>query len=377
VLALGQPIFGNIELNADPGEPKSACIPLSQRRKSLRQQQSLQAAVQKAVAERDDQLAQLAQRVAQLEQQVGVSQLNQELAEAERDWQEERQRLLDELERTSELLKQAQAELEADPYEAPQPLERLEEQSDPLSSDEEEVFARLRAMSLLKQSPDAPEEDRRFEPSTYELADSVGEPSRRKTDVTIDSDEPHEEEISIDDYMARLLNRSRGVAATEVCQVAEVKPIGERPFTSAEPVRMEPRAKAPEASIGLAVMREIANQSARAAISTHRVRHRETHARRMKDFSMVAAAVAALLLCLADALGRPLFIGGLIAAIVSVWSFARTTIRQRRSRLLGTDLQDSPDEPQEEAAEGETACDQSSEADSQTIGSPVIKTAIP
>jgi hypothetical protein len=229
----------------------------------------------------------------------------------------------------------------------------------------------------LKQSPDALQEECLIDPSTYESFDSIGQQSRRKTDVTVDSEEPHEEEISIDDYMARLLNRSQGVAATEVRQVAEVKPIGERPFTSAEPVRMEPRAKAPEASIGLAVMREIANQSARAAISTHRVRHRETHARRMKDFSMVAAAVAALLLCLADALGRPLFIGGLIAAIVSVWSFARTTIRQRRSRPLGTDLQDSPDEPQEEAAEGETACDQSSEADSQTIGSPVIKTAIP
>lgn len=71
---------------------------------------------------------------------------------------------------------------------------------------------------------------------------------------------------------------------------------GDRPPVRSASVKMEPRAKAPEASTGLAVMREIANQSARAAISRHHVRHRESRARRMKDFSMVAAAVAAVLL---------------------------------------------------------------------------------
>jgi hypothetical protein len=353
--------------------------PLSQRRKSQRQQQSLQVAVQRAVAGRDDKLAQLAERVAQLEQRVGVSQLNTELAEAERRWQAERQRLVDELERTSELLRQAQEELGADRREVSEPRERLEEQFDPISSDEEEVFARLRAMSLLKESADAPQEDR-FEAGTYESDDLTGQQLRRKTDIGGDRDEPPEDDTSIDDYMARLLDRARGAVVSEVRQGAEAAPAGERSFVRAEPVKMEPRAKAPEASIGLAVMREIANQSARAAISTHHVRHRETHARRMKDFSMVAAAIAALLLCLAEALGRPLLIAGLIAAMVSVWSFVRTAIRQRRSRLSGTDREEPFDEAEEEAAGAEAAGDQASQVDSHGIDqpdacSPAVKTA--
>jgi hypothetical protein len=329
-----------------PEQRESRVQPLSQRRKSLRQQQSVQAAIQKAAGARDDQLAQLEQRIVRLEQKVGLEQLEREFAEAERDWQKERRRLLDELERTGQLLKQARAELETDRRDAPQALEGLSEQSDPMSSDEEEVFARLRAMSLLKEASEAAQEDGRIESSAYESANTNGQPARRKSDAG--SDEPHEHEISIDDYMARLLKRSGGASANPARQAAKVDAVGERSFGRAELVKMEPRAKAPEASIGLAVMREIANESARAAISTHHVRHHETRARRMKDFSMVAAALAALLLFLSEALGRGLFISGLIAALVAVCLFVRTAIRERRSRLLETEL----DEPEEGAAAG-------------------------
>jgi hypothetical protein len=324
----------------------------------MRQQQSLQASMQKATTARDDQLAQLEQRVLRLEQKVGLEQLEREFAEAERDWQKERGRLLDELARTGELLKQARAELEMDRRE---PLDRLGEQSDPISADEEQVFARLRAMSLLKESHEAAQEDGGTESSSYESADSLGQPARRKTDIAAEADEPHEHEISINDYMARLLNRTRGVTANDI-PTAVADASAEPSIVRAERVKMEPRAKAPEASIGLAVMREIANQSARAAISTHHVRHRETRTRRMKDFSMVAAAVAALLVCLGEALGRPLFIGGLIAAIVSAWSFARTAIRERRSRLSRMDLKESLHDAEEEAGR-EAAHDEEGAAD--------------
>lgn len=375
--------IGNIKLSWLPRcglrfeNPIARNQPLSQRRKSLRQQQSVQAAIQQAAASRDDQLSQLAQRVAQLERQVGVSQLQQEFADAERRWQQERRRLLDELERTGELLKLAQAELEGDRQEPAQPLDQLQEQPDPLSADEEQVFARLRAMSLLKESSDAPKKDP-IVPSQYDLAGSVGQPSRRKTDLAADSDEPHEQEISIDDYMVRLLDRARGAQA-EVRQATER--LSERPPVRHAPVKMEPRAKAPEASIGLAVMREIANQSARAAISTHHVRHHESRARRMKDFSMVAAALAAVLLSFADAFGSPLFIGGLVAALLSVGSFVRTVIRNRRSRRLSTQ-QPEPLDELDEAALGPLVGDQDSEADMQAIEQPeaclsVAETATP
>jgi len=323
----------------------------------------VQAAIQKAAAARDDQFAQLAQRVAQLEQQVGVGQLQQEFADAQRRWQEERQRLLDQLEKTGELLRQAQAELESDRGLSAQQLNQLQEGSDPISSDEEEVFARLRAMSLLKESSEIPQEDRRVAQSPD---DSAGQRSRRKADRSVQSSEPHEQEISIDDYMARLLNRARG-ATPDVYRPVDtaLHSSGEQPALRTEPVKMEPRAKAPEASIGLAVMREIANQSARAAITTHHVRHRESRDRRMKDFAMVAAAVAAVLLCLADALGLPLFIGGLVAALVSVCSFVRAVIRDRRSGLLRTEDQEPPDEPEEEASRGPTVQGEASGADFQ------------
>jgi hypothetical protein len=325
---------------------------LSQRRKAQRQQQSAQAAIQKAAAARDGQLAQLAQRVAQLEQQVGVGQLKAEFADAQRCWQEERQRLLDQLEKTGELLRQAQTELESDRSVSAQQLDQLRARPDPISSDEEEVFARLRAMSLLKESSEMPAENRRIVQSPDDSASPIGQLSRRKTDCTVESSEPHEQEISIDDYMARLLNRARG-ATPDVYRPADtaLHSSRDRPALRTEPVKMEPRAKAPEASIGLAVMREIANQTARAAITTHH-RHRESRARRMKDFAMVAAAVAAVLLCLADARGLPLFIGGLVAALISVCSFVRAVIRERRSGPLRTEDQEQPDEPKEEASHG-------------------------
>jgi hypothetical protein len=328
---------------------------LSQRRKAQRQQQSAQAAIQKAAAARDDQLAQLAQRVARLEQQVGVGQLKAEFADAQRRWHEERQRLLDQLEKTGELLRQAQTDLESDRSVSAQQLDQLRARPDPISSDEEEVFARLRAMSLLKESSEMPEENRRIVQSPDDSASPIGQLSRRKADRTVQSSEPHEQEISIEDYMARLLNRARGATPDAYRPVdTALHSSRDRPALRTEPVKMEPRAKAPEASIGLAVMREIANQTARAAITTHHVRHRESRARRMRDFAMVAAAVAAVLLCLADARGLPLFIGGLVAALISVCSFVRAVIRERRSGPLRTEDQEQPDEPKEEASHGPT-----------------------
>ena len=119
-----------------------------------------------------------------------------------------------------------------------------------------------------------PEENRRIVQSPDDSASPIGQLSRRKTDCTVESSEPHEQEISIDDYMARLLNRARG-ATPDVYRPADtaLHSSRDRPALRTEPVKMEPRAKAPEASIGLAVMREIANQTARAAITTHH-RHR-------------------------------------------------------------------------------------------------------
>jgi len=98
------------------------------------------------------------------------------------------------------------------------------------------------------------------------------------------SESPHHEEESIDQYMARLLERmrnpassSQGPAAPPQTQEAgrvevpnaETPPEGDS-LPAEEPLRaLTPRAVAPERTIDLSAMRELANFSASAAIERH------------------------------------------------------------------------------------------------------------
>ncbi len=98
------------------------------------------------------------------------------------------------------------------------------------------------------------------------------------------SENAHHEEESIDQYMARLLERMRNPNAPtqgppRPVQVEEPKrveasdheaPDAEAPPPAEEPLReLTPRAVAPERTFNLSAMRELANFSATAAIKTH------------------------------------------------------------------------------------------------------------
>ena len=152
---------------------------------------------------------------------------------------------------------------------------------------EEDAFARLRGLSLLREETQAPSA-----PAAAEPAEKVAS-ARQVPSAPASSAEPSEEE-SIDQYMARLLNRVR--TGTESSSTAESQessrararasrqavvdeetvveapkapvPAPEIKAVKVEPVEFVPRGAPPEAS-ELKRMREVANFTTRAAITKH------------------------------------------------------------------------------------------------------------
>jgi hypothetical protein len=187
------------------------------------------------------------------------------------------------------------------------------------SSPKDDIFARLRAMSLLRDD-DSPAVDttnleakavgalpeKASGSEAYEKADRGGglDAPENSDSVAAESAsvgrsgaEPPkkqvEEEESIDDYMARLLNRVRGnsedepaktvksesqpaVPAPSTRHVEQDQPVSdeadevvEMPTGPKEPVQLVARSVARESSLSLAAMRELANDTARGAIDKH------------------------------------------------------------------------------------------------------------
>jgi hypothetical protein len=191
---------------------------------------------------------------------------------------------------------------------APQPEEANDASLSSVEDDEarrdEEVFARLRAYALLNPGAnDGPTNhpDKRVAHDADELSPAN---SRRKPPVERDdgptaaSAAPRaaDEEESVDDYMARLMNRIRG--SSEPSEREFVKPIqpprapvepprpkretqpteqlSDRPSPSAAPnpvadgpVELVARSAPPELGVNLQAMRDLANMTARGAIQRH------------------------------------------------------------------------------------------------------------
>jgi|GEM_PF-4526297 len=167
----------------------------------------------------------------------------------------------------------------------------------------------------------------------------------------------NEDEDSIEAYMSKLLKRVRGdspepawkPAAPTPAPVAEAKPVAApvaKPKPLSEPVPASeyvPQRQAPEASVSLAAMREIANAASRVAIDTHaKRRHTERFAHRL-----VKAAMA--LITTGGFAAWGFYGGGLWAwcgvalgvllmcwwSAVSVWHMTRA-MRLKPSRSLAT-----------------------------------------
>jgi hypothetical protein len=226
-----------------------------------------------------------------------------------------------------------------------------EEDESRTAESEDDVFARLRALSLVKDPQAADLSDQPTENGT-----SDSEPSRAQ-----DQPEPkpgpaapaaaaHEHEESIEDYMARLLQRVRGISA-ELAEPAEAAPerAYQRPRQELAPGKIEPRSSAPENTADLAAMRAIANLSTRAAIATHSFRRRAFRAWRMLAIAVSIAVAGALLFFLAGDVHSPLIYVGAVAVLAALSALGRAAYLARKARRLkkahGDELATTPPEP--------------------------------
>jgi len=127
------------------------------------------------------------------------------------------------------------------------------------------------------------------------------EPRKGKADAASSHDDSHEHDKSVEEYMARLLRRGRGTAE-------EHSSAGKVALTSASelpleettaPTSIRPRSAAPETTVGIAAMREIANANTRMAIAVHKVYRHTYSAWCMLAVAVIAATGGAAMISLA------------------------------------------------------------------------------
>jgi hypothetical protein len=202
---------------------------------------------------------------------------------------------------------------------------------------------------LLRRFGIASPDDEAAEPEAAQHADAGGAGDGDETASRPAPRDEHEED-SIDDYMARLLERlgAKGVsqrtselepsrrptkAPTREPERQEAAP--EPPKLLRDPSEMAPRAVAAESSRDLSAMRELAILNARAAIDLH---ERQTLIQRFfsKAFTSFVAIVAAALLFWFYLQGNeaslPLALLALAAAVVWAWQYLALRQAARRRR---------------------------------------------
>ncbi len=142
---------------------------------------------------------------------------------------------------------------------------------------------------------------------------------------------PEEDEASIQQYMSQLLERvNGGTAASPSPAVTQplppVAPQTRTPAaTPAQPAAAEPSppparqpARAPESTVTLSDMRELANLSARRAVGTHECKRLIDTARRDVRNSMIASVVSCGMVWLAPAAGSLLYLGAAGVSLLAV-----------------------------------------------------------
>jgi hypothetical protein len=233
---------------------------LDQRRAEM---DRLHAGLQQRESQANERCAEIGERRADLERRE--TELNERQAALD-----ERQAALDERQAA---LDERQAELDARESEI--------DQTSPESS--EEILRRLGIVPSLADEDGQPEDERQeAEREETELGPAPPRPTRGEG---TDSASGSGADESIDDYMARLLDRVRSgagpsghpVAARPAAEPAPVQRPGsesapepaERAIEPPEPANLAPRAVAPERSVDLGAMRDLANLSAEAAINRY------------------------------------------------------------------------------------------------------------
>jgi hypothetical protein len=246
------------------------------------------------------------------------------------------------------------------------PQDNALRESEPAAPEEsEDLFARLRALDILKGNRNETQQDslptnieiepesadEGAVPATASSFSPATPPSPLAPAVT---PEPGvEDEESIDDYMARLLQRvGRGAGASALAPAQTSSP-ARKPseITAAEPIadqarstsaiaeaeapmkslsELEPRTAAPEKSRDLAAMREIANFTARTAIAKHAWKTRVVMLLKRFALGIVALACGLILILLAPAMSSHYFLCGLAAITAALLWFLPAIYRARK-----------------------------------------------
>jgi hypothetical protein len=214
------------------------------------------------------------------------------------------------------------------------------------------------------------------------------EESRQHASATITSPAPRvrkavskEDDVSIDDYMSRLLARNRGdsesaaprsapatpstpadspspTAAKPDLFVAAPAPSAQQP---AKPVELAPRAVAPEKNIDLQAMRQLANLSAKSAISTHDSKQLTLSTRTKLAATFAAGFIGMVFLGLTVSGGARLITGALAVGSFAVAALMGTSYVALTKKMLGSrtahtegQLKTNDEALPAEAAEGES-----------------------
>lgn len=336
----------------------------------------------------DEQAAFEAQRLAwesqRGEQQARIAEEQQRLIdEAERleharralesernDWDRERTEVAEAAE--------AVARIEIGPSEpaATKPAPHRSTEDHPANEQDDEVFARLRALSLLRDSQPAAGLDSDEEPAEAAAAPTRRDPPASAASSRAEVEEAAEEdaddlppparapaapaddegEESIQDYMNRLLQRVRGDAP-----LSQNKPASQAPLRSpttyrpapapqvvaapAPPVAPPRKSHAPERSSDLLAMRELANLSAQTALDSYAHRRWASAA-----VGKVIVSVFALVACLTLMAALPgwstlkIVSGGAALVIAVFWGLQAGILAQqvRAARQRRTPASEAP-----------------------------------
>ena len=281
-------------------------------------------------------------------QQALLEAARKELDEERAQWDSERERLLQDQE-------QELADLRLELSRSQAALREAESEQNRSPKSEEEVFSRLRSMSLLKTDVDNDQAGETLvaEEVTIEADDpqTDGVQSHVRATPQVLSNDPAPEDSassaaaaqekedveSIDDYMAQLLKRVRGVGsayqgpasqaperparAAQSVADSSSQPTSSPPIPVVEevPAKLARRAPAPELSSDLAAMRELANLSARAAIDKHAYRNWGRAAFGKLTIALLAIGTGAGAVCFAPAPDSMLMYAGLSSFVVAVF----------------------------------------------------------
>jgi len=216
--------------------------------------------------------------------------------------------------------------------------------------------------------------------ASYEESETETEPE------SLDSESASEEELDDDDsieaYMNRLLNRSQSDAdssssepetvslsssrltkSVSLSDDADAAGDDVRPISPDEP--LVPRSQAPETNLGLDAMRELANASARSAITRSvRIQTRDTQIKGAINFACAGGASACGIACILFLPGIVGYLAVAMTVIVAViyimqgmqeFKEASRQMKAAEKGLLEDEDEDEEGEEQEPAAENELA----------------------